>query len=94
MTTFKHQITKIQSLKFEVINKKQNFEFLGNLGDMRLTPRNPPPETKAYIILGVGAIFLGISIIYGTFHPSDYDLRNPKGYENTQITDNRLHSGR
>jgi H+/Cl- antiporter ClcA len=52
---------------------------------MRLTPGNPPPETQAYIILGVGAIFLGISIIYGTFHPSDYDLRNPKGYGHPTI---------
>ncbi len=52
---------------------------------MRLTPRNPPPETKAYIILGVGAIFLGIAIIYGTIHPSYYDLRNPKGYGHPTI---------
>jgi hypothetical protein len=47
---------------------------------MRLTPRNPPPQTKAYIILGVGTIFLGVGIIYGTIHPSDYYLQNPNSY--------------
>jgi len=52
---------------------------------MRLTPRNPPSDTKAYIILGVGLFFLGISFIYGSFHPSYYELQNPKGYAHPTI---------
>jgi hypothetical protein len=47
---------------------------------MRLPPRNPPPESKAYLILGIVAILLGAGIIYSTIHPSDYNLHHPNEY--------------
>jgi uncharacterized membrane protein len=47
---------------------------------MRLPSRFPPPESNAYLIVGIAAVLLGIANIYSTIHPSRYDMDHPNAY--------------
>jgi hypothetical protein len=52
---------------------------------MRLPPRYPPPESNAYLIVGIAATLLGIATIYGSMNPSRYVQDHPNAYHNPTI---------
>jgi hypothetical protein len=52
---------------------------------MRLFPRRPPPESNAWLILGITGTLLGIAKIYGSIYPSKWVLEHPGAYHNPTI---------
>jgi hypothetical protein len=52
---------------------------------MRLPPRTPPPESKAYLILGVAGILLGVLTIYSVTHSSEFEQGGPNEYHRSTI---------
>jgi hypothetical protein len=52
---------------------------------MRRWPAPPPPESNAYLIIGIAGTLLGIATLWGSVYPSKYVQEHPAAYRNPSL---------